>query len=207
MNLAEALELLGIEDIHNLTKEDLKKIYRKLLKKYHPDANNGDDTKAKEVIKANEIILAALQEIESYKAMMKLMQMQSHCITSVIPLHTLINIYNGESITLGSGEDAVELNKNNIMKHNIFVMIDFNINITNEGTKHINKICKVEMFRNYEIVCDIELNELKAVDIEVNVLDVKRAFNMSADSVRLPILLDNDIRLILTIRKKIITGE
>lgn len=207
MNLSEALALLNIEDIHNLSKEELKKKYRNILKKCHPDANNGDDTKAKEVIKANEIILAALQEIESYKAMMKMMQLQSQYITSVLPLHTLISLYNGEKISLGSGEDKVELNGSNIMKHNIFVMFDFNIAVKNKATTHYNKIIKVEMMRNYEIVCDLEVDNLEDIDVEVDVLGVKRAFTMSAHSIIIPFKLDGDVRLKLTIRKKIVSGE
>lgn len=207
MNLTEALKILDIQDINDLTKEELKKKYRNILKKCHPDANNGDDTKAKEVIKANEIVLSALDEIESYKKMMKMMQQHQHCITSVIPLSTLIKIYQGDGIKFNLDGEELEVNKSNLLRHNIFVMIDFSIAVKNEDTKYFNKICKIDFSRNYEIICDIELKELRAIDIEISVLNEKRNFTMESDGLRVPIRLDEDIRLILNIRKKVMSGE
>ena len=207
MNLTEALKILEIQDINNLVKEDLRKTYRRLLKKYHPDANNGDDTIAKDIIKANEIVTNALEEIESYKKLMKMMQQHSQCITSVIPLSTLINIYKGDSIKFKLDNDDIEVNKSNLLRHNLFVMVDFSIAVKNENTKHFNRMCKLDFSRNYEIICDIELSELKAVDIEINVLNEKRNFTMETDGLRVPIRLDEDIRIILNIRKKLMSGE
>lgn len=205
MSLIEALKILSIHDLNTLTKEELKKIYRKLLKKYHPDNNNGDDTKAKDITKANEVVLAALVEIESYKEMMKVMQRQYSYITSVLPLSTLIDIYKGSSISFNVNGDTVVIDKTNLLRHNFFIMVDFSIAVLNESTKYFNRICKLDFSRSYEIICDIEVVELKALGIEINILNEKRNFTMEADGLRVPIRLDEDIRIILNIRKKLKT--
>lgn len=38
MNINEALKLYGLSTVNGLKKEDIKKIYRRLAKKYHPDS-------------------------------------------------------------------------------------------------------------------------------------------------------------------------
>lgn len=43
-------DVLGVKK--NATQEEIKKAYRELCKKYHPDKNNGDDTKIKEINEA-----------------------------------------------------------------------------------------------------------------------------------------------------------
>lgn len=207
MNLTEALDLFDVIDIQTVTKEELKKVYRKLLKKYHPDSNNGDDTQAKNIILAYDIIVSALDEIESYKKMLKAMQANSHIVTSIIPLHKLIEIYKGNSIELGSGDEKVVIDKNNLMKHNIFIMIDYSVSIINGGTQHYTKICKIEMMRNYQLDCDIMVKELEPIKIKIDVLDESRQFNMNMSSIQVPILLDSDIKLVIDIRKKILTGD
>ena len=42
--------ILGVET--NATQDEIKKAYRKLSMKYHPDRNNGDDTQFKELNEA-----------------------------------------------------------------------------------------------------------------------------------------------------------
>ena len=42
--------ILGVEK--NATQDEIKKAYRKLSMKYHPDRNNGDDTQFKELNEA-----------------------------------------------------------------------------------------------------------------------------------------------------------
>lgn len=47
-------DILGIKK--NATQDEIKKAYRELCKKYHPDKNGGDDTKIKEVNEAYETL-------------------------------------------------------------------------------------------------------------------------------------------------------
>ena len=53
MEVKEAYEILGVSE--GATKEEIKKAYRKLAMKYHPDKNDGDDTKFKELAHAYEV--------------------------------------------------------------------------------------------------------------------------------------------------------
>ena len=43
-------DILGVNK--NATQDDIKKAYRNLSKKYHPDKNGGDDSKFKEINEA-----------------------------------------------------------------------------------------------------------------------------------------------------------
>jgi curved DNA-binding protein len=57
MEFKDYYKILGVEK--NATKDDIKKVFRKLAKKYHPDKNPGDkasEEKFKEVTEANEVL-------------------------------------------------------------------------------------------------------------------------------------------------------
>jgi molecular chaperone DnaJ len=47
-------KILGVDK--KSTQDDIKKAYRKLSKKYHPDVNGGDDVKFKEIVEAYETL-------------------------------------------------------------------------------------------------------------------------------------------------------
>lgn len=47
-------ETLGISS--NASKEEIKKVYRRLAHQYHPDKNNGDDRKFKEINEAYHLL-------------------------------------------------------------------------------------------------------------------------------------------------------
>ena len=57
MTFIDYYKILGISK--KATKEDIKKAYRKLARKYHPDVNPGDkeaEKKFKEINEANEVL-------------------------------------------------------------------------------------------------------------------------------------------------------
>src|ERR1017187_4749828 len=57
MEFKDYYKILGVDK--NATKDEIKKVYRRLAKKYHPDKNPGDKTseeKFKEVTEANEVL-------------------------------------------------------------------------------------------------------------------------------------------------------
>lgn len=70
MELSKALDILGLD--YNCTKEDIKKAYRALAKKYHPDANPDlVDKKMKEINDANDILNSYIDEYGSLNNVLK----------------------------------------------------------------------------------------------------------------------------------------
>ncbi|RJQ30595.1 molecular chaperone DnaJ [Candidatus Parcubacteria bacterium] len=55
-------DILGVP--RNATKDDIKKAYRKLAHKYHPDKNSGDDKRFKEISEAYEILYDDKKRVE-----------------------------------------------------------------------------------------------------------------------------------------------
>lgn len=52
----ENYESVRLTYIKNLTQKDIKSAYRNLSKLHHPDKNNGDDTKFKEIVEAYKVL-------------------------------------------------------------------------------------------------------------------------------------------------------
>ena len=59
--VAKAKEFFGFTSI--LTKEEIKKRYKELAKKYHPDINNGDDGKMKELNHYRDVLMKTVEWI------------------------------------------------------------------------------------------------------------------------------------------------
>ena len=67
MWLNEALDIFNISDITQETEESLKKKYKKLMLKYHPDSKDGDESKAKNISVAMKLIKEAISKMSKFK--------------------------------------------------------------------------------------------------------------------------------------------
>ncbi len=56
MNIYDAIKILGITDLEEITQEDVKKAYREASKKYHPDCNPSGNEMMKLVNEANSVL-------------------------------------------------------------------------------------------------------------------------------------------------------
>ncbi len=57
--VAKAKEFFGFT--HSPTKEEIKKRYKELARKYHPDINNGDDVKMKELNHYRDVLIKTVK--------------------------------------------------------------------------------------------------------------------------------------------------
>lgn len=200
MDLGQALELFGYSSIDSIEQDELKKRYRNIAKKHHPDAGGSTEIASK-INEANDIIKRALKSLEEFKKLMQATRPQA--ITSIIPLNALYKIYAGKSITLGSGDNKVELNERNLWMHNIYILVEFDIMYENV-TKHIEKYVPVNNMRNYDIDCDIEVNTMDSLNIQINFYGEQRRFDMNYAKISVPIKVDNDIKFTIKINRILI---
>ncbi len=59
MNIYDAIKVLGITDLPEITEDDVKKAYRKASRKYHPDHNPSGEEMMKLVNEANSVLVDA----------------------------------------------------------------------------------------------------------------------------------------------------
>ena len=200
MDLGKALELFGYTSIDSIDQEEFKKRYRNIAKKNHPDAG-GNTEIASKINEANDVIKRALKTLEEFKKMMQATRPQA--ITSIIPVSALHKLYSGGSITLGSGDNKVELTDRNLWMHNIYVVIEFDITYENI-TKHIEKYVPVDLMRKYEVDCEIDVTTMDTMNIQLQIYSQTRNFDMTYNQINVPIKLENDIRVTVKINRKLI---
>lgn len=197
MDISYALGVFNITDISKVSDEDVRKKYRKLMKVNHPDVG-GSEEKAKEIIEANNTILNALKELKRHQ-----IENKSTDATIFINLGSLINIFNGESITVGNSDNSITVNRSNI---NAFkVMINIDISIMFNGIEY--KFSKFELRNhsdNYSIVCKYLAYTFDEVvnarimaygkDITINIKDANLNMNLTFDNgIRLKVMLERQL--------------
>ncbi|MBO5388540.1 MAG: DnaJ domain-containing protein [Lachnospiraceae bacterium] len=202
MGIDEALQIFDISDILEETDVTLKKKYRKLMTKYHPDVC-GDDNKAKDIALAYEFLKDAMVKLAQYKLMTK----EAERYNILIPLSKLVTIYNGGTITVGSNDNKLELNNKNIRKHNLLILSD--VTITHNGiTDNFSNIQPWDVNDNYEVNCVIYVDNLDSTeDIKIQIDDSVKNIQMLYQSLKLRVTLEHNISVSIVVSKKIHSAE
>lgn len=200
MELNKAIDLFSIEDIMAEDEQSLRKRYRKLMIKYHPD-NYGSDEKAKDIQIAYDILKDTLKQLKQYELMNK--KDELHTTTIVIPLSKLINIYEGKTIQVGKGESALSIDNGAMRKCNTLLILE--ATITHNGlTKEFNSVTKWKIEDTYDIYCDIYVTDLsKQEEVTIKIENVERNIKISSQSVKLKVVLPFNIIVNVIITKKI----
>lgn len=203
MTLNEALELFGIDDISLEDDTTLKKKYKKLMIKYHPDNCNGDENKAKEVAEAFEVLKDALNAVKKYSYLTQKVQE----LNIIIPLSKLLELYKGGSITVGYDNVRRVITKKDIQKHNTLIISD--VTLTHKGMVHtFNSIQPWTIGDKYEINCDIYVDDItKQETVKIHINNFEKEIKFVSQSIVMNVTLDFNVNVAIRITKKTLNND
>lgn len=170
MELHEALEIFGFKDGEDIDSTELKKRYRKLALKNHPD-HGGDTDKFKDINEANSMLLNRLKIFEQIKRFKESQKVHA----AIISLKDYISLYNGNTFKLS---DGYILKKGNVKSNRIFIEIPYSIDISG----YVIKSSTIVLYRiddKYEIYVDIpDVDITQERDVKIQILDKQMQFKM-----------------------------
>lgn len=170
MELHEALEIFGFKDGEDIDSTELKKRYRKLALKNHPD-HGGDTDKFKDINEANSMLLNRLKIFEQIKRFKESQKVHA----AIISLKDYISLYNGNTFKLS---DGYILKKGNVKSNRIFIEIPYSIDISG----YVIKSSTIVLYRiddKYEIYVDIpDVDITQERDVKIQMLNKQMQFKM-----------------------------
>lgn len=199
MSIKESLEILNITDISEETEFTLKKKYKELMKKYHPDVC-GDDTQAKKIGIAYENIKGILNNLKVFKKL----EQDNQAINVVIPISKLLDIYSGDSITVHDRDkQEYSINNKNIRKYNALLIID--LSVQNNGITYTENFIKPwNLADTYEVSINIPVEKLtNKEEFRINLVNKECNVAFASQSAKIKITLAYNVTINVVINKKI----
>ena len=194
MTSETAIKIFNIDDLMLETEETVKKKYRRLLAKYHPD-NCGDDTKAKDIIEAYSVLKELLIKLNQ----IKLINRKVEVVSILLPIHKLVEIYSGKDVYVG---DNRKINNKNLRKFNVLIMTD--VELTHNGiTEIFSNIEPMRVDDTYEVNCNIYVENLENTEeIKLNINNKERELKVTSQSIKFRCSLDYNTYVNCIITKK-----
>ena len=199
MNLEKSLLLFKIGDLTIETSDTLKKKYKKLMIKFHPDNFGGDDTKAKDIGVAYEVLKDAMESIRKYNAVNAVREEY----TIIIPLSKLIEIYKGGTVTVGSGDSAKVFDKKDIQKYNTLIISE--VSLTHNGNVlRFSNMQHWSISDKYVINCQLMVENLTNKEtVLIKLEDFEREISFTSQAMSMVIPLSFNISVEIKIDKKL----
>ena len=198
MDIQKALSILNIDNIDNIDETKLKIIFRKLMKKNHPDLG-GSEEKAKQINNAYEIITNSINNKCNIPKEYKETKIVHKIIMSI---DSLINIYSGKSVYYNIAGKKVEINKNNLKSNDVILDIEVKVLYRNKVEKHTTST-KLNI-KDYYII-NIELNDSdlkEPLPVELIVSNKKVKLEMSLKILEYTLTLDKAVKLRIRLERK-----
>lgn len=203
MDLEQALEVFNIEDIASEDNKSIKKKYKKLMLKYHPDNCGGDESKAKDITLAFDIIKNAINNIRKYNAVNKARE----DYTIVIPISKLIKLYNGGKVNVSYGDNKQVFGIKEIQKYNTLIISDTTI-VYNGISYDFQSIQHWSISDEYVINCEILVENINnSEQIKVVVNGIEKSLDFTSQRILIPFILDKNVKVNVRIVKKLITNS
>lgn len=155
MNLNEASKILCIDNVIECDDTALKKAYRKLMRKNHPDIG-GNTKDAQLIIEAYSYVNQLRSEYSKQKAVNSV----ARTPTIVIGFEDLIDILKGGKVKLAESGEYATLNKNNIGRFNVLVLFNLTLIVDGNPTVVSRYICR-DALDNYTVQCKVYVRDTK----------------------------------------------
>ena len=199
MNLEKSLELFKIDDLTVETIDTLKKKYKKLMIKYHPDNCGGKDDKAKDIGVAFEVLKDAIENIRKYTAVNTVREEY----TIIIPLSKLIQVYQGGTVTVGSGDNAKVFDRKDIQKYNTLIISEVSLTYNGQVIRFSN-MQHWSISDKYVINCELMVENLTNKEtVLIKLEDFEREISFTSQAVSMVIPLSFNISVEIKIDKKL----
>lgn len=216
MDVVKALGILNFNDIQSVDRETLKKSYRSLIRKNHPDLCQGDKKekdKAEEITKqlnkAYELLSNLLDEIDELNRWENITK--KVIIRTILPFQTLEDLYDNKPITLRSSNgESIQLNKGGLKAHNIMFLLECDIVNQCDGVvKHFSTIKPYNLSDEYLIDTQLQFTDdcynspsvtIKAYNKELNI-------TLKNEVTKVKLAYKHRVFLIIQIEKKRIKEE
>lgn len=202
MTLVDAMKVFGIVDISTMTEDDIKKLYRRLMRRNHPDIG-GSDEKAKEINTANELLNSAIQHIVEARKLEELKN-TSKSIPCAVKFSDYISLFSGSTMTVPYNGVNYELSSKTLSKFNVYV--DVEAELTCNGDKQsIKKRFLRRIDDKYQIDCIAHVNSLsETMNLTVSAYGKSRDISVSSSSIELSLRYDYNVTLVFRIERRLV---
>lgn len=196
MTSEAALKLMNITDLMSETEETIKKKYKRLAAKYHPDNCGGNGDLFKDVVEAYESVLELLSKLNQ----IKLIDKKIEIVSILLPIYKLVEIYSGKDVFVGNNR---KVNNKNLRKFNVLIMTD--IELTHNGiTEVFSNIEPMRVDDTYEVNCNIYVSDLDNIeDVKININNKERNIKIKSQSLKFRCSLEYNTFVNCVITKKI----
>jgi len=200
ISLDEALELFEITDISQVTKAELNSKFKQLAKKYHPDVVKDDNQTFIKISNAKDLLHNTIEKLNLYK----MISPKQALLTIVLPLNKLIALYNGDIITIGKGENAIDIDRIKMKRNNSLILST--VAIEHNGLiENFDNIQPWNLNDNYSIDCVIKVEKIVSCEkIKICLLEKEKYIEMTSQSLAINFKLQYNINISINITKKII---
>lgn len=208
MNTQECVKELGFNNGNEITKAELKKRYRSLMRKNHPDLAHDEQDRLKKEARAKRINEAyeKLERLIQRRDFEKLFE-EKREISAIIPLDGLVELYDGNSIKLRDNNGDFELTKSNIRAHRI--VLECCCSILDKSTGFVSVYSKYEQYHQgdeYSIDCTLQVKDTSPIDIEVSAYGKVVKLTLNNLVTRLKLTYRYRVQFTINIQKVVMTG-
>lgn len=188
MDIKEACSMFGMYSINEVNTRDIKKRYRQLMKKYHPDNCNGNSETASKISEAYEVI----RKLSSVKHNL---ESQSSCNINIIGMEDIIDIFNKNDIPSMKG-----------IEKGTYVALTTSYRVTDRWLTSVS-ILEYNIYGRYKVRLDIEVPSLNEHEVEFRVYESKVSTSISTSVKILNITIAEGLSIEYWINSKEISND